>query len=184
MKYGVSAQNLAARDEGFLVETEYYDYNEYRMLLEKKKREYSEYELGNIAYESLKYPLDPASYLTPLTKYKVGQLVYVRLHIITPEVRDRTAFESFIPAGSELVNTILSTETKATTEEKVFDREELRDDRYFAYKEVMESGEYIGSYVLRMTHAGTYSVLPSTAFEFDRNEVFGRSAGKVIEIKK
>lgn len=110
--------------------------------------------------------------MKPIIQTKVGQLVRVEYRVILSETRDKVAFESFIPSGAELINTRLSTETKRVKKNTFFDREDLFDDRYFAYAEVLEPGEYSGSYAIQFTHAGEFSVPPSRIFEFYTPEVF------------
>lgn len=103
--------------------------------------------------------------------------------VITSEARDQVAFEAFIPAGSELVNTRLATETKAVTSDTFFEREDLMDDRYFAYRQELPAGEYTGSYALRFTHAGSYMVPATRISEFYTPEVFGQTTGGLVEVK-
>jgi uncharacterized protein YfaS (alpha-2-macroglobulin family) len=106
----------------------------------------------------LKYPRDIREYLKPLTQLKVGQLITVEYRIILGEDRDYVAMESFVPAGTEVVNTRLATESLATVSNaptaevsasvpyaqtspregsspltKPFTTEDFRDDRYFGY---------------------------------------------------
>ena len=97
-------------------------------------------------------------------------------------MRDRVAFEGFIPAGTELVDTNMKTENMKHQQEIFFDHTEWRDDRYFGYSTRLEAGEYRFSYLLRPTHAGVFSLRPSRIFEFYRPEIFGRTAGKSVTI--
>ncbi len=131
----------------------------------------------------MKYPKEIREYVKPISQAKIGQLVRVEYRVILGETRDKVVFESFIPAGSELVNTRLATETKIVTSDTFFDREELMDDRYFGYSLVLDSGEHSGSYVLRCTHAGVFMIPSTRISEFNTPEVFGQTAGKLIEVK-
>lgn len=182
LAYPVSADKIAARDEGMFVKTEHYDENEYRRVKSLKDAEWSEYLDGKIRYEALKFPKTVYEYLAPIGGYRVGQLVHVRYRVINADDRDRVAFESFVPAGAELVNTRLSTENKTVEKDTFFEREEFLDDRYFGYVETLPAGDYEGSYAFRATHAGTYAVPPTRAFEFYAPEVFGRTSGTVSDI--
>lgn len=185
LSYPVPAEKIAARDEGMFVKTEYYDQNDAKRVEALQAEEISAYSAGKIRYDELKYPKDVYSYVDPITSVRVGQLVRVRYRVIAADARDRVAFESFVPAGAEIVNTRLSTESKTVNKDTFFDREEFLDDRYFGYSEVLESGDYEGSYVFRATHAGSYGVPPTKIFEFYAPEVFGRTEGKktVIQAK-
>lgn len=183
LKYPVSADKILSRDEGFFVQTVFYDYLEYQKIEMAKAEEYGKYDMGKIRYSELKYPKEVREYVKPITGAKVGQLVRVEYRVILSETRDKVVFESFIPAGSELVNTRLATETKSVTSDTFFDREELMDDRYFGYSLVLESGEHTGSYALRFTHAGSFMIPSTRISEFNTPEVFGQTNGKVLEVK-
>lgn len=182
LSYPVPADKIAARDEGIFVKTEFYDQGECKRIEALQAEESAAFAAGKIRYDELKYPKDVYSYATPVSNFRVGQLVRVRYRVIAAETRDRVAFESFVPAGAEIVNTRLSTESKTVGKDTFFEREEFLDDRYFAYSEVLESGDYEGSYVFRATHAGSYGVPPTKIFEFYAPEVFGRTEGKKMSI--
>ncbi len=184
LTYGVASDRIGARDEGFLVRVAYYDLNEYRRVEALKKAEWEKYLAGSGSYSSLRYPKEVSEYVEPLKTFSVGKLVLAKYRVITAEGRDRVAFESFVPSGTELVNSRLSTESKDASADSFFDREELLDDRYFGYSEYLSAGDYEGSYVLRPTHAGNFSVAPARAFEFYAPEVFGRSDGKRVEVRR
>ena len=142
MTYRIPAKDVAARDEGFLVRTESYDLSEFRRIDALKKEEYAKFEAGKIRHSDLKYPKGAYEYLEPLKKSRVGQLVLVRYRLVLPEARDRVAFETFVPAGAEVVNTRLATESKSVSEDTFFSREEFLDDRYFGYSESLSAGDY------------------------------------------
>ncbi|MDD2486750.1 MAG: MG2 domain-containing protein [Candidatus Gracilibacteria bacterium] len=182
--YFVSTDKVEARDEGFYLDQRYFDYAEYRKIEALKNKEFEEYLSGSIEYDKLKYPKEIVNYLVPIASGKVGQLVIAYNKIITPESRDKVAFEGFIPAGSELVNTNLSTENKSAGFTNFFERQEFRDDRFFAYVKSLDSGIYDFNYVLRLTHNGKFNIKPSNIFEFYNPEVFGKNEGRIFEIKQ
>ncbi len=182
LSYPVPAENLAARDEGMFVSTAYYDEADYRRIEALKRQETALYDAGKIRYDELKYPKSAYEYLDSVKSFRVGQLVRVKYRVILAETRDRVAFESFVPAGAEVVNTRLATESKIVAKDTFFEREEFLDDRYFGYSERLEPGDYEGSYVFRATHAGDYSVPPTRAFEFYAPETFGRSSGERLSV--
>ncbi len=180
----IATTKVSARDEGFFLQSEMYDYLEYQKIQQTQSEEFEKYQRGDMAYSSLKYPKDVSEYITPIIRAKIGQLVRIQYRIILSEARDRVAFESFIPAGSELVNTVLATETKLVQNESIFEHEDLMDDRYFGYRALMEPGEYSGAYTVRFTQAGEFSIPATRAFEFYTPEVFGQTAGKIITVGK
>ena len=174
MSYQIPARDVQARDEGFFVEQTYFDYNEYKSIKKAKDEEWANYMSGSVAFKDLKYPKDVVTYLKPVDSFTVGKLVYAYNRIITGEARDQVAFEGFIPSGSELVNPDIKTENVQNKQETIFEHEEFQDDRYFGTLRSMEAGVYTFGYIIRPTHAGTYQLLPSRAFEFYHPEVFGR----------
>ncbi|MFA5917809.1 MAG: MG2 domain-containing protein [Candidatus Gracilibacteria bacterium] len=185
MDYFLTGKDVEARDEGFAVIKEYYDYNQFKKIDSLKKEEWKQYEALKISYDQLKYKKSVYEYLTKVSIFKVGQLVVVRNRLITPETRDKVAFEGFIPAGSELVNPNLATSSKAVFNlgENIFEKTEYRQDRLFGYITTLNSGIYDFAYLVRFTHAGTYYVKPSYISEFYNAEVFGRSSGEVIVVR-
>ena len=183
MSYNIPTKDVQARDEGFFVEQQYYDYNEYKSVKKAKEEEWVKYLNGSIDFKNLKYPKEIVTYLKPLESFTVGKLVYTYNRIITGEARDQVAFEGFIPSGSELVNPQLKTENAQNRQETIFDHEEWQNDRYFGTLSNMEAGVYSFGYIIRPTHTGTYQLLPSKAYEFYHPEVFGRTSGKVVKIK-
>lgn len=209
MTYALKASGIPARDEGFFLESTNYDYAEYQAIEKAKATEWAKYLKGDILSTELKYPKDITTYLTPLTSPKVGTLVIVYNRMIAAEPRDQVAFEGFIPAGAELVNPNLKTESQdvvnASTENTnppsdgmyadsaptsrktmnpLFDHEEWQDDRYFGTVARLDAGIYTFTYIFRPTHVGTYELRPSRISEFYHPEVFGRTSGKSITIEK
>lgn len=185
LDYFIVSKNVEAKDEWFSIIKEYYDYNEYRKIDSIKKDEWKKYLKWTISYEELKYKKDVYEYLNKLKFFKVWQLVVVRNRVITPETRDKVAFEWFIPAWAELVNPNLATSSKKAFNlwDNVFEKNEYRLDRYFGYTNVLYSGIYDVTYLVRFTHAWEYYVKPSYISEFYNAEVFGRSAGEMILVK-
>jgi uncharacterized protein YfaS (alpha-2-macroglobulin family) len=106
--------------------------------------------------------------------------------IITNESRDKVSFESFIPAWSELINNNLETSTKKEVKWNnfYFDKLEYRTDRIFWYKSILQPWIFNFTYLLRLTHAWSYSIKPTKISEFYNTEVFGRDKWKIFKIEK
>lgn len=185
MDYYLTSKDVESRDQWFAVIKEYYDYNNYNKIDSLKKEEWAQYVKWKISYNDLRYKKSTFEYLLKLTSFKVGQLVVVRNRIITPETRDKVAFEWFVPAGAELVNPNLATSSKAAFSfwNDIFEKKEYRLDRFFWYTNQLYSGIYDVSYLVRFTHAWEYYVKPSYINEFYNAEVFGRSGGEVIVVR-
>lgn len=182
LSYFLPIEKVMPRNEWFFLEQNYYDYNEYSKIKSLKDKEYAEYLSWTIDYSDLRYPKDVIEYLVPANNYKVWQIILTHNRIITWEPRDQVAFEWFIPAWSELVNTSLSTENQALKTTKVFDREELRDDRFFWYKDHFDAWIFSFDYIIRITHDWSFNLKPSQISEFYNTEVFGRNKWRVIEV--
>ncbi len=136
LQYALKASSIKPRDEGFFIESAYYDYAEYRKIEKAKEEEWHRYLDNKILYTDLQYPRDVVTYLKPLSTLKIGELIIISNRMITPEPRDQVAFEGFIPSGTELVNPNLKTESADITQSapprnSIFDHEEWQDDRYF-----------------------------------------------------
>jgi uncharacterized protein YfaS (alpha-2-macroglobulin family) len=133
-----------------------------------------------LRFEDLVYKKDVVDYLKPILYGDVWQLVMVYDKIVTNEPRNQVAIESYIPAWSEIVNTSLATESKNVKNiwsNVDLDREELRDDRYFGWREYLDTWIYNVSYTIRLTNSWNFWVSPTRVSEFYNEEVFWRSEG-------
>ena len=190
LSYDVPAKDVAARDEGFAVTRDFYDYGAYKAVLALQAAERAAVDSGSLAWDARKYPRDAFDYVAPISQGKVGQLLVARVRLVAPEARDGVRFDGYVPAGAELVNPNLATEApgaKVQTSEAsgwscawcggLWDRDEYRDDRYVGFADRIDPGVHQFGYVLRLTHAGTFGVRPAQAQETAAPETFGRSAG-------
>lgn len=189
LSYYLPIKNIAPRDEGFAIIRHYYDFNEYNKILKQKETERYQYLEWKITFDKLQYPKEVIDYLSPISSGTVWQLVIAYNKIITNEPRDQVVLEWYIPSGSELVNINLTTESSQaknfikTQNMLYFPKTEFRTDRMFAYRNTLDTGIYSYSYILRLTHKGSYNIKPTMMYEFYNNEVFGRTAGELFEIK-
>ncbi len=184
LSYFKNAEDIFSRDEWFYIEKAYYKYEDYKKILSLKDAEYKKYLSWEIEYWELEYPKEVFEYINEKDSWKVGELYIVNNKLITNEVRDKVSFEWFIPAWSELINPTLET----TWSDKIsnlwfFEKEEYRDDRYFAYKLYLYPWIYNFNYLIRLTHAWEYSVKPSYVSEFYNQEVFWRTSGQKFIIE-
>lgn len=176
MTYFLPIEEISARDEGFTITRNFY------------------------ALDDTKVALKSAM---------VGDILHGQLEIIVPETRHFVAIEDFIPAGTELVNFKLSTENSdliegESTTDSMYgfaygyfentidgrrakfrpDREELRDDRVFLFKEEVAPGTYTYDYYVRVLIPGEFLHLPAVVSEMYFPENFGRTEGGIFEIKR
>lgn len=133
---------------------------------------------------------------TPATTLRVGDLMEVRLTVITPNTRYFLTLEDFYPAGLEAVNPELLTEQQAqdvpgyegaTRRDgwgwSPFDSTELRDERAVFFSQALPAGTHQVTYRLRAVLAGEFRVLPATAYETYFPEVWGRTAGASLTVR-
>jgi alpha-2-macroglobulin len=169
LKYYLPTERIKARDEGILVTQEYFSTDD-------KKME------------------------NPLSSIGVGTNLKARMTIIVPEDRYYVMVEDFLPAGLEGVDFSLKTsQTGLQDLEPVygkgggkgyydysrwaFNYSEVRDDRMMYFADSLPKGVYEIEYFVRATTPGKFHDLPALAQELYFPEVFGRSEGKVFEVR-
>ncbi len=160
IKYYLTGGNIAPRDEGFAITRGFYN-------------------------------LDDIQNKTPLTSVKTGDVFKAHIEIAVPNTRRFVAIEDYIPAGLEIINMDLATEQKALkfTEKEITNRvlypdfKEIRDDRYFIYKENLTPGVYEFDYYVRALVKGDYLKLPTIVSEMYTPENFGRTQSEQFEVK-
>lgn len=132
----------------------------------------------------------------PLTALRPGDLVDVRLTVITPKARYFLALEDFYPAGLEPVNPELLTEQQSQPGAgyrpalgggfwwwNPFEQVELRDERAVFFSRALPAGTYQVAYRLRAVLAGEFRALPAVVYETYFPEVWGRTAGALIGVQ-
>ena len=77
----------------------------------QKATERAEYINNKISYEALKYPKEVTEYLSEELAPKIGEVLVSNIRFVTSEPREQVAIDSYIPAGTELINPNLSTES-------------------------------------------------------------------------
>lgn len=64
----IPSEEIQARDAGFFIQTQKYDFAEYQKIQEQKIQEFEEYQKGNIRYRDLRYPKSVSEYLKPISQ--------------------------------------------------------------------------------------------------------------------
>jgi hypothetical protein len=128
----------------------------------------------------------------------VGSTYKVKVTITVPEERHFVAVESPHPAGMEGVDFALQT-TQQHLQEEIqneersewgwwwdsswyFSHKEFRDDQVFLFADHLPAGVYNYEYLVRATLPGTFRWRPARAYEMYFPEVFGNTAGGVVQI--
>jgi alpha-2-macroglobulin len=131
--------------------------------------------------------LDPVTGL-PLTGFKTGQLVKVRVEIKSSKSHRYVALEDPLPAGFEAVNTRLATSANVsgatTTSGWSWNHIELRDDRMLAFADHMYNKSAQLEYLVRATTPGTFVAPPPRVEEMYSPDVHGRGTAAQVVIKK
>ena len=127
----------------------------------------------------------------PVSSLQAGQRYYVVLTVRTAAARHFVVLEDFLPAGVDIVNTSLATETAVTAEhlpaEKnsraVFDRMERYEDRMAAFADYMPAGTHTFSYLIHAARRGTFAYPSAWVNLMYDSAVFGRNASSTLEIR-
>jgi alpha-2-macroglobulin len=133
---------------------------------------------------------------TPITTAQVGDLIQVRVSVVVPSSASQVIIQDPFPAGTEGIDPSLLSGQTIGTQPALNNEDPLQrgwgwwyfnDIRFYDEKVVVSAyflpaGSYEFVYSLRATVAGTYNVIPASAYEFNFPEVFGRSNGAVFTI--
>jgi hypothetical protein len=138
---------------------------------------------------------------TPLTSFKAGDLVTVKLRIGATTARKWVALVDPLPAGFEVVNAKLAaggTNVNASAAPPsdwqqrrsrwlsavTWDHQDIRDDRVQWFADAMASGTYELEYQARATIDGTFTAMPATIEEMYAPDQRARTAKATITITK
>ncbi len=128
-------------------------------------------------------------YNRPVEEFHTGMRYKVTLKVRNAADYSFVALEDFIPAGFELVNTALATESKteASTLDNAewgsFGRDEKYDDRIVVFADFLSAGEHTYSYLLQATVTGTFSYPSVWASQMYDPAVFGRNATSQVVVQ-
>lgn len=137
------------------------------------------------------YKLSDSDFKSKVNSASVGEVLKGRVEVVVSNDRNYVNIDSYIPAGFELVNFALSTESQnnymdpnvdnivieSDTQDLYPDFQEIRDDRLFLFRQSLTPGVYKFDYYVRALIPGKYNFLPSYVYEKYTPENFGRSDG-------
>lgn len=155
-------------------------------------------------YYTLAQTYTPRAYTTPLNagfevsrkvttlegnevkQLKAGQRYYVTLTVRNASASHFVVAEDFVPAGVEIVNTTLATETSATDtlQSSAFGRTERYDDRIAAFADYLPAGTHTFTYMISAVTDGTFAYPSAWASLMYDPAVFGRNATSQLIIEK
>lgn len=125
----------------------------------------------------------------PVTSFKAGQRYKVTLQVQNSAPASFVVLEDFIPAGFEIVNTSLATESVAQADLVQnsgwggFTRDEKYDDRIAAFADYLSAGTHEYSYLVQASVSGTFAYPSLWASQMYDPAVFGRNATTHITIE-
>ncbi len=145
----------------------------------------------------------------PVLGGRVGDVLKVKGELIVPKSRNHIAIEEYIPAGAEIVNFNLATESREALENNENNTnndpyygnnywygnndgkrplypsvQETRDDRLYMVVDRLDPGVYTYEYFIRLLVPGTFQHLPAVVNEKYFPENFGRTGGSIFTIKE
>jgi alpha-2-macroglobulin len=120
---------------------------------------------------------------------RAGDVVRVRVTLVTPEDRHHLALSERLPAGLEAINMRLATSSgKAQADEdrshdwRPVPYQEIRDDRVSYFTERLSDGVEVMEFLARATTAGTFVVPSANAEEMYQPEVMARTALRSFKV--
>lgn len=131
----------------------------------------------------------------PIAEVQRGDLVNVRVTIVAPAALHYVVVNDPLPAGLEAVDSSLLTDVQVPYTYTVLDfarrgwgwwyftHTELRDEKVVLSADYLPAGTYVFTYLARASTAGTFNVIPTTAYEFYFPDVYGRGKGTVFVVK-
>ncbi len=128
----------------------------------------------------------------PVAEVSRGELVQVRLTLITPRDRYYVVIDDPLPAGLEPIDATLLTSVQVPQRFQMqnfeqngwgswyFNYRQIYDDRVVFSADYLPAGTYVITYLARAGVSGTFHVLPAQARMFYFPDVSGRSAGTIF----
>ncbi len=126
----------------------------------------------------------------PVTNVVAGERYQITLTVRTSAPRYFVVLEDFVPAGFEIVNTQLATESKQlnndlreANQSSYFFRAEKYDGHLAAFADYLPAGTYTYSYAVSALASGTFSWPSAWVSQMYDPAVFGRNATSSLTIK-
>ncbi len=117
-----------------------------------------------------------------VTRFKAGQRYKVTLKVRNAAARSFVVLEDFIPAGFEIVNTSLATESREQASSLNnaawggFERDEKYDDRIVVFADYLTQGDHEYTYLVQASVEGEFAYPSLWASQMYDPAVFGRNA--------
>ncbi len=117
-----------------------------------------------------------------------GERYHVTLTVNTPADRHFVVVEDFVPAGFEIVNTSLATESAQQAQQlagknRWFYRSEKYDDHIAAFADYLPAGEHTYTYTVSVLAEGEFAYPAAWASLLYEPAVFGRTATSEVTVR-
>ena len=125
----------------------------------------------------------------PVAEIVAGERYKITLNVKNAASRHFVVLEDFIPAGFEIINTSLATESAEQAAalqdggRNGFERDEKYDDRIAAFADYLPAGNHSYSYLVSASVPGTFSYPSLWASQMYEPAVFGRNATETLVIQ-
>ena len=113
-----------------------------------------------------------------------GRVYVVELTVEVPDERVWVVINDPLPAGFEVVPRWSRIESKDVKKWRMWMRHEVYFDRVIAYARHLSRGVYVLRYPVRAIVPGKFSLPPTMVQEMYTPSVFGRTEGRMIEVKE
>lgn len=122
----------------------------------------------------------------PVASPNVGQLLRVRLTVVTADARQQVALIDRLPAGLEPVDTALATSVRdpGQADDGAWVWRELHDERVTHFADTLPAGTHTAEYLVRATRAGRFVRPAPSAEAMYAPDVFGHGAPETITVKR
>ena len=142
-------------------------------------------------------------------KAKLGDLVRVDLYVNAPSTRYFVVVNDPLPGSLEVLDTNLRTTSNSNVEKlnaksdlssiwfnsnswlefetyynKGFYFQEIRKDSMRFYSEKLDNGQYHLKYIAQVIAPGSFYAMPSVALEMYNEDIYGKTAGYILNIQR
>lgn len=128
--------------------------------------------------------------------FPAGSLAKVTLRVVTPQQRNYVVVDDPLPAGFQIINTSLQTESTELGRELAelrrqeeqrwwgsFNHRELHDDRVLLFADELGAGVHTFTYLARAITPGRFTMPATHAEMMYEPEVFGRTGSQEVVIR-
>ncbi len=126
-----------------------------------------------------------------VSQYRGGETYRIRLTLKTAQDRHFVVVDDPLPAGFEALNANLATASQNQRDQRRrawwmdggFTKSEMRDDRVVAFADLLPTGSYTFTYLVRATSLGQFALPPTKVEEMYAPEVFGNTVNGTVTIR-